>query len=64
MEKLMKKLVGLRNNVKGLVRDESGQTVMEYALMLVLVALAVSAAFPAVVTAVNTVFSDVATALG
>ena len=59
----MEKLVRLRNNVKRLVRDESGQTVMEYALMLVLVALAISAAFPPVQTAVSAVFTDVSTAL-
>ncbi len=60
----MEKLVRLRNNVKRLVRDESGQTVMEYALMLVLVALAISAAFPPVQTAISTVFTDVQGALG
>ncbi len=60
----MEKLVSLRNNVKRLVRDESGQTVMEYALMLVLVALAISAAFPPVQTAISTVFTDVQAALG
>ncbi len=60
----MEKLVRLRNNAKRLVRDESGQTVMEYALMLVLVALAISAAFPPVQTAISTVFTDVQTALG
>ena len=59
----MEKLVRLRNNVKRLVRDESGPTVMEYALMLVLVALAISAAFPPVQTAISTVFTDVQTAL-
>ncbi len=59
----MEKLVRLRNNVKRLIRDESGQTVMEYALMLVLVALAISAAFPPVQTAISTVFTDVQTAL-
>ena len=60
----MEKLVRLQTNVKRLVRDESGQTVMEYALMLVLVALAISAAFPPVQTAISTVFTDVQTALG
>ena len=60
----MEKLVRLRNNVKRLVRDESGQTVMEYALMLVLVALAISAVFPPVQTAISTVFTDVQAALG
>ena len=50
--------------MKRLVRDESGQTVMEYALMLVLVALAISAAFPPVQTAIATVFTDVQGALG
>ena len=60
----MEKLVRLRNNVKGLVRDESGQTVMEYALLIVLVALAISAAFPPVQTAISTVCTDVQGALG
>ena len=59
----MEKLISLRHNLKRLVQDESGQTVMEYALMLVLVALAISAAFPPVQTAISTVFTDVQTAL-
>ena len=54
----------IRGNLERLVRDESGQTVMEYSLMVVLVALAIAAAFPPVQAAVNTVFSDIQTALG
>ena len=43
--------------------DESGQTMVEYALMLALVALVVVAAIPAVTTAVVTLFNNIASAL-
>lgn len=43
--------------------DQTGQTVVEYALMLVLVALAVSAATPGISSAVTGVFSRMAAAL-
>jgi Flp pilus assembly pilin Flp len=44
-------------------KEESGQTTIEYALMLVLVALAVAAASPGISQAVTGVFSKVAGAL-
>ena len=53
-----------KNSMERLIKDESGQTVMEYALMVVLVGLAVAAAFPPVQGAINTVFTNVSTALG
>ncbi len=59
----MKKPAPTRNHVKRLLRDESGQTLVEYALMLVLLALSVSGAFPPVAGAISTVFTDVQTTL-
>ena len=54
----------VRNSLERLVKDESGQTVMEYSLMVVLIALAFTAAFPPVQGAITTVFTDIQTALG
>ena len=54
----------VRGSLERLVKDESGQTVMEYSLMVVLVALAIATAFPPVQNAITTVFSDIQTALG
>ena len=45
-------------------KDERGVTTVEYAIMLVLVALAVVGAAPGVAGAVVTVFVDMTTALG
>ena len=59
----MKKEQPTRYDIKRMLRDESGQTLAEYALMLVLIALSVSAAFPPVVTAISSVFTDVQTLL-
>jgi pilus assembly protein Flp/PilA len=44
-------------------KDEEGPTAVEYALMLVLVALAIAAAVPNISTAVLGVFSRTSTAL-
>ncbi len=54
----------VRGSLERLVNDESGQTVMEYSLMVVLVALAIAAAFPPVQAAIVTVFTNVQAALG
>ncbi len=45
-------------------KDEKGVTTVEYAIMLVLVALAVVGAAPGVAGAVVTVFTDMTAALG
>jgi pilus assembly protein Flp/PilA len=54
----------LRLYIKALMDDESGQSMVEYGLMLALVALAIAAATPNVGDAVSTVFSKVASSLG
>ena len=47
-----------------LLRDEEGQDLVEYVLLVSLIALAVAAAFPPVVTAITGVFNSGATSLG
>ena len=54
----------LNHILKRLVQDESGQTVVEYSLMLVLVAIAIAAIFPPVQNAIAGVFTSVQTILG
>lgn len=56
-------LLSLQEHLRWFVRDESGQTIIEYALMVVLVALAIAAVFPPVQNAIAAVFTNVQTAL-
>jgi pilus assembly protein Flp/PilA len=53
----------MRTFIARLLRDEEGQDLVEYVLLVALIALAVSAGFPAVVTAIRGVFDRVETAL-
>ena len=53
-----------KNQLRRLVREESGQDIIEYALMIVLVALVVAGAVPSISGAVSTVFSKAISALG
>jgi pilus assembly protein Flp/PilA len=48
---------------RSLIKDERGATAIEYALIASLVSVAVIAALQAVATQLNTVFSEVSTAL-
>jgi pilus assembly protein Flp/PilA len=50
----------LRNLLSNLVRDESGVTAIEYALIAALIAVAAIAAFTLVGTNLRTVFSTIA----
>jgi len=45
-------------------RDDEGQDMVEYVLLVALIALAVATAFPPIVAAIQGVFADAATALG
>ncbi len=45
-------------------REEDGQDMVEYVLLVALIALAVAAAFPPVVAAIGGVFDEAAAALG
>jgi Flp pilus assembly pilin Flp len=47
-----------------LFADESGQTMVEYVLMVVLIALVVIVAIPQVTTAIKGAFDKIATELG
>jgi Flp pilus assembly pilin Flp len=53
----------LRLRSSSVVRDESGQTMVEYVLMIVLIALVVILASPAVTAAITAAFNKVAAAL-
>jgi pilus assembly protein Flp/PilA len=52
--------IRLRNLLSNLVRDESGVTAIEYALIAALIAVAAIAAFTLVGTNLSTVFSTIA----
>ena len=54
----------MRNSLKRLWQDEQGQDLVEYALLLVLIALASAATIKTLGTAVKSVFANASTALG
>jgi Flp pilus assembly pilin Flp len=53
----------MRNVLLRLLRDDDGQDMVEYVLLVSLIALAVAAAFPPVIGAITSVFSQVQTQL-
>jgi pilus assembly protein Flp/PilA len=54
----------LVNFVKSFVRNEEGQDLLEYALLVALIALVCVAAVAAAGTTVQTIFNNIAAALG
>jgi pilus assembly protein Flp/PilA len=60
MEAVVKNLL---NRTRTLMRDDSGQDLLEYALLVALIALVAVAAVTSSGQAVNTIFSQVATSL-
>ena len=57
-------LTTVRNQVRTVVSDDSGQDLLEYALLVALIALVAMAAVAASGTEVNAIFSRIATQLG
>lgn len=55
------KMQGLKD---ALVKDQSGQDLIEYALVVALIALAATAGMSALATKISTAFSSVGTKLG
>jgi Flp pilus assembly pilin Flp len=53
----------MRKLITRLLRDEEGQDLVEYVLLISLIALAVAAAFPPVTAAITGVFTSVGAAL-
>jgi pilus assembly protein Flp/PilA len=51
----------MREQIRALWQDESGQDLTEYALLIVLVALAAVASMKALARAISTVYSNTAT---
>jgi Flp pilus assembly pilin Flp len=60
----VKERVDMRSLITRLLRDDEGQDLVEYVLLVSLIALAVAAAFPPVTAAITGVFNSVATAVG
>jgi Flp pilus assembly pilin Flp len=54
----------MRTVMARLLRDDEGQDLVEYVLLVSLIALAVAAAFPPVTGAITAVFNRVSTSLG
>ncbi|MEO5823183.1 MAG: Flp family type IVb pilin [Vicinamibacteraceae bacterium] len=59
----MKERAEMRTLMARLFRDDEGQDLVEYVLLVSLIALAVAAAFPPVTGAITAVFNRVATRL-
>ena len=54
----------MRTLMTRLLRDDDGQDLVEYVLLVSLIALAVAAAFPPVTNAITAVFTRVGNSLG
>ena len=54
----------MKNQVKNFVKDESGQDVAEYALLLVLIVIAIAIAAPGLTDVTLSVFSRTRSVLG
>jgi pilus assembly protein Flp/PilA len=59
----MKLYIQLQSRLQGLLRGEEGQDLLEYALLVSLIALVAVAAITLAGKNVNTIFNSVATAL-
>jgi Flp pilus assembly pilin Flp len=59
----LKERANMRTFIKRFLRDDDGQDLVEYVLLVSLIALAVAAAFPPVTTAISAVFTRVQTSL-
>jgi pilus assembly protein Flp/PilA len=57
------RLMNLYFTLQNLMRQEEGQDLIEYALVVALIALAATAGMNTVATAINTAFSNVGTKL-
>jgi Flp pilus assembly pilin Flp len=53
----------MKNILMRLWKDEEGQDLIEYVLLIALIALATATAFPAVATAIKLVFTNAETCL-
>lgn len=56
-------MLKLYAKAQNLLKDESGQDFIEYAMLAALIAIVVAAALPGLATAITGVFTAVATAL-
>jgi|NGEPerStandDraft_6_1074524.scaffolds.fasta_scaffold121955_2 pilus assembly protein Flp/PilA len=60
---LLKLYVKIRNLKDAIIRDESGQDLVEYALVLALIALAATVSMKTLATNIGTAFTSVGTKL-
>ena len=61
--RLYVKLQTMRDSLGRIVADESGQDLIEYALVVALIAFAAAAGMTAVATKINTAFTSIGTKL-
>ena len=61
--KLYVKLQTMRDSLRRIVADESGQDLIEYALVVALIAFAAAAGMTTVATKINTAFTNIGTKL-
>ncbi len=62
-ESLLRRYVRIQMVMKALVQDESGQDLIEYALVVALIALAATAGMGTVAKSINNAFTSVGTKL-
>ena len=59
----MKKFIAIRSRMQSMLKDEKGATMVEYALMVALIAVVCITAVGLIGTNANTAFNDIATAI-
>jgi len=64
MNRMAETILKVRMKVQGLMHGDEGQDLVEYALLVSLIALAAISGVKHVATAVNIVFSNVSSSLG
>ena len=63
-DNLLKFYMKMRNLTDAFIEDQCGQDLVEYALVLALIALAATVSMKALATAIGTAFTSVGTKLG
>jgi len=63
MLKLIVKMQTLGSDIRKIIADESGQDLIEYALVVALIAFAAAAGMSSVATQINSAFTNIGTKL-
>jgi len=63
-DKFLKCYIGMQGLKSALIRDQSGQDLIEYALVVSLIALAATAGMGTVATSISTAFTKIGSKMG